>query len=225
MSIIHEERPSDSPYIESVTRGRTLSAGSTIRPAESHWHLVLVRVEGKVLPLAVGSLTASGLASWGEGAEILWIKFKLGIYMPHLPPKQLVDTEVLLPEAASNSFWLHGSAWQFPDYENVETFVNRLVRDNSLAHDPVISTAINGQPQDISSRTMRHRFLHTTGLSQNHIQQIARAQRAAALLQQGIPILDTVFETGYFDQPHLTKSLKRFVGKTPTQLISGQAAF
>jgi methylphosphotriester-DNA--protein-cysteine methyltransferase len=46
-----------------------------------------------------------------------------------------------------------------------------------------------------------------------------RAQRAAALLEQGVSILDTVHEVGYFDQPHLTKSLKCFVGKTPAQII------
>lgn len=225
MSIFHQERKSDSPYIELVTRGQTISVGSSVRPAESHWHLVIVRVEGKLLPLAVGSLSASGVASWGAGAEILWIKFKLGMYMPYLPPKQLVDKEILLPEAGSRTFWLHGSAWQFPHYDTVETFVNRLVRDNALAYDPVVASALQGCPQEVPARTMRHRFLHTTGLSQNHIQQITRAQRAAAMLQQGIPILDTVFETGYFDQPHLTKSLKRFVGMTPAQLLASPSAF
>ena len=30
--------------------------------------------------------------------------------------------------------------------------------------------------------------------------------------------LDTVFELGYSDQPHLTKSLKRYLGQTPGQL-------
>jgi hypothetical protein len=31
-------------------------------------------------------------------------------------------------------------------------------------------------------------------------------------------ILDTVGETGYFDQAHLTNSLKRFMGQTPVQI-------
>ena len=45
-----------------------------------------------------------------------------------------------------------------------------------------------------------------------------RARQAAALLQGGIPIIDTVFELGYFDQAHLTNSLKRFLGQTPVQV-------
>jgi methylphosphotriester-DNA--protein-cysteine methyltransferase len=46
-----------------------------------------------------------------------------------------------------------------------------------------------------------------------------RAQHAQALLQQGVSILDTVDEAGYFDQPHLTRSLKQFIGYTPAQII------
>jgi len=124
MSIIYEERLSDSPYVETITQGRTASDGSTIRPAEISWHMVFVRVKGRAHPLVVGPLTTAGVASWGEGAEILWIKFKLGVFMPHLSTRTLLDMETRLPGAASNSFWLKGSAWQFPDYENVETFVN-----------------------------------------------------------------------------------------------------
>ncbi len=70
----------------------------------------------------------------------------------------------------------------------------------------------------MSSRTVRHRFLRTTGVTHSHIFQVERAQRAAALLRQGVSIPDTVYEVGYFDQPHLTRSLKQWVGHTPAQL-------
>ena len=46
-----------------------------------------------------------------------------------------------------------------------------------------------------------------------------RAQQATALLTQGISIPDTMYEVGYFDQPNLTRSLKRFIGYTPAQII------
>ncbi len=138
--------------------------------------------------------------------------------MPHLRPRDFLDVETILPGAASQSFWLKGSAWQFPDYENAETFIDRLVRDDVLVRDPVVNAVLQGHPQEMSSRTVRHRFLRATGLSQSHIHQIERAQRAAALLQQGVPIFDTVHEAGYFDQPHLTRALKRFTGQTPAQI-------
>ena len=66
MSIIYEERSSDSPYVETITHGRTASDGSTIRPAECHWHMVFVRERGRLHPLVVGPLTTAGVASWGE---------------------------------------------------------------------------------------------------------------------------------------------------------------
>lgn len=210
---------SDSPYVETITHGWTASDGSTIRPAEIHWHMIFSKHHGRVHPLIVGPLTTAGVVSWTEGAEILWIKFKLGAFMPHLPPREFLDVETMLPGGASQSFWLKGTAWQFPNYDNVETFIDRLVRAEVLVRDPTVNAALQGQLQDTPSRTTRHRFGRATGLSQSHIHQFERAQRAAALLEQGVSILDTVHEAGYFDQPHLTRALKRFIGKTPGQQI------
>jgi hypothetical protein len=107
VTILSEERLSDSPYIETITRGRTLSAGSSIRPAEIHWHMVFVRHSGAVYPLLVGPLSTAGVASWGEGAEILWIRLKLGVFMPHLPARELLDGEKVLPDASSKRFWMN----------------------------------------------------------------------------------------------------------------------
>ncbi len=219
MTIIFEERPSDSPYIKTVTRGYTASAGSTIRPAENHWHMVFTRVHGRMLPILVGPWRSAGDVAWGEGAEILWIRFAAGVFMPHLPTKRLLDSETTLPGAAGRSFWLKSAAWQFPDYDNAETFVEWLVRDEVLVYDPVVSAALQGQPQAIAPRTVRHRFLQATGLTQSHIHQVERAQRARTLLEQGLSILDVVCEAGYFDQPHLTRALRQFVGYTPAQII------
>jgi methylphosphotriester-DNA--protein-cysteine methyltransferase len=93
------------------------------------------------------------------------------------------------------------------------------VRDDVLVCDPVVNAVLQGHPQEMPSRTVRHRFLRATGLSATHIRQMKRAQHAQALLQQGVSILDTVDEAGYFDQPHLTRSLKQFLGYTPAQII------
>jgi AraC-like DNA-binding protein len=181
--------------------------------------MVFVKHSGGVLSLIVGPLTTSGIASWGEGAEILWIKLKLGIFMPHLPTREYLDSEQALPDASGTRFWFRGAARQFPEYENVEAFVERLVREDDLVRDPVVSAALQEERPDVSPRTLRHRFLQTTGQTQKHIRQYERAQQAAALLRQGLPILDTVFEAGYFDQPHMTRALKQFIGYTPAQII------
>jgi AraC-like DNA-binding protein len=219
MGFIYEERASDSPYIETITEGYTANSGSVIRPAETHWHMVLLRHQKDPQLLVTGALTSSGVVTFGEGAELLWIKFKLGTFMPHLPAKTMLNSEIALPGATHRSFWLNSSAWEFPKYENVETFIERLVRQEVLVRDPVIDSALQDERQAVAERTIRHRFLRATGLTQSHIRQHERALQAAALLQQGVSILDTVYEAGYYDQPHLTRALKHFIGYTPAQLI------
>lgn len=223
MSIVFVERSSDSSYIETVTHGFIDGEGSTIRPAEAHWHLVFTRVRDNFFPILVGPLSRAGVVHFGAGAEVLWIKFRLGTFMPHLPLRQFRDIETTLPEASRQSFWLKGSAWPFPDYQNTETFASRLVKAGVLALDPEVSQALQGRTPDLSPRTVRHRFLQATGLTHSHIYQIERAKRAAAILEQGVSILDAVEELGYYDQPHLTRSLKAWIGHTPAQLARAPA--
>ncbi len=181
MSLRFEARVSDSPYIESVTRGWTLSQGRTIRPAEIHWHMVFVKHPGGMRTLVVGPLSSSGIAAWGEGAEILWIKFRLGVFLPHLPTKDYLNREQELPHASRDRFWWRGAARQFPDYENVESFIERLVREEDLVRDPLVNAALQEHPLDLSPRTVRHRFLQATGQTQSHIRQYERAIKAASL--------------------------------------------
>jgi AraC-like DNA-binding protein len=181
--------------------------------------MVFVKHPGGSQALVVGPLTTSGIASWGEGAEILWIQFKLGVFMPHFPTRKYLNGEQILPEASSQRFWLQGAAREVPDFENVESFIDRLAHRDDLVRDPVVSAALQDGPLDLSPRTVRHRFLQATGQTQNHIRQYERAVKAASLLRHGVSILETVFETGYFDQPHLTRSLKQFLGYTPAQIL------
>jgi methylphosphotriester-DNA--protein-cysteine methyltransferase len=97
--------------------------------------------------------------------------------------------------------------------------VDWLVRKDLLARDPVVDAALQEQMQDRDLRTIQRRFLRATGLTQSAVRQIERARYATHLLQQGVSILDTVPEAGYFDQPHLTRSLKHFIGQTPAQIL------
>jgi AraC-like DNA-binding protein len=226
MPLLTDERnrPSDSPYIEAVMAGRTIGEGTVIRPSESHWHMVFVKLPQGVHPIFVAPLTTSGTVNFYPGAEILWVKFKLGTFMPHLPAKKFLDVETYLPTATTCSFWLKGSAWQFPDFNNVETFINRLAHADILTRDPLVEHALTGQLPNAPERTVRHRFLQATGLTHTYIRQMQRAQYADALLQQGLSILDTVHEAGYYDQPHLTRALKRFIGKTPAQQLARACA-
>jgi len=218
MSAFFEGRPSDSPYIEIVWRGHVEHDYVAVCPADVRWNLLFLKHANRVRVTAEGATTQSVSKNQREGREFLVIKFKLGVFMPNLPAINLLNGDALLPDASSKSFWMNGSAWQFPNFDNVETFVERMAREGLLLHDPLVSAALQSRPLDKSFRTVRRRFLHSTGLTHNAIQQIERAQKAAALLERGVSILDTVDEAGYADQPHLTRAMRRFYGSTPAQM-------
>jgi hypothetical protein len=219
MLITFEERLSDSPFVERIWRSHSEQSGSFISLANSHWEMAIGELEGTLTLTLRGPETQASQAFCPPGGRWLGIRFRLDSFMPHLAASKLVNNTITLPLATSKSFWLNGSAWHFPDYENVEFFVNRLVRQGLLVHDTTIEPALqNRPPTDLSVRSLQRRFLTTTGLTHKSIQQIERARYATILLQQGLPILDTVERAGYYDQAHLTRALKHFIGLTPSQI-------
>ena len=221
MDFTFDFRPSESSYVETIWHTQTGSAvaDSFISAATIQWEMVVTKLQGETILTVRGPETKASTADAPEDAEFLGITFKLGTFMPHLPPGYVLNrNDVYLPEASKNSFWLQGAAWEFPTFENVDTFVDRLVREGLLVHEPVVDAVLQGQPPHLSPRSVQYRFLQATGITQKYVQQIERAQRAQALLKGGSSILDTVYETGYFDQPHLTRALKRFLGQTPAEI-------
>jgi AraC-like DNA-binding protein len=220
MSIVFDGRPTDSPLVDMVWYSRTEGSGTFISTAETRSEIVFAKMESETFVTIRGPETVATVADWTTDTEFFGIAFKLGTFMPHLPPRKLMNRkDLILPVAGDKSFWLKGSAWEFPNYENVETFVEWLIRDGLLVHDPVVDAVLQDQQPDMSLRTVQRRFVQATGLTYKDIQQIERAKQATTLLEQGASILDTVYETGYFDQPHLTKSLKRYQGKTPAEIL------
>jgi AraC-like DNA-binding protein len=218
MSAIFEGRRSDSPYVEMIWRGHVERDYAPVCPADVRWNLLFVKEGNRIQVSAEGATTHFVPKVQSAGREFLVIKFRLGVFMPHLSAGRLLNGDALLPQAAGRSFWLQGAMWQLPDFENAEAFVARLVREGVIVREPVVSAILQAHSADVSSRTVRRRFLRATGLTPTTIGQIERAQSAAALLEQGLPILDVVHQVGYADQPHLTRSLRRFVGQTPAQI-------
>jgi len=116
-------------------------------------------------------------------------------------------------------FYLDSSVWQFPDYENADTFVERLVREGFLVRELVVNAALQGQLNELSLRSIQRRFVNSTGMTHRAVYQTERARYATILLKQGASILGTVQAADYADQPHLTRSLKQLIGQTPAQII------
>lgn len=215
-----EERLSDSPFVERIWRAQSERTGDFLSVAASWWEIVVSKYQGEMTITVRGPETkVTPMQVTRVGGAFFGIIFKHGAFMPHFPIGDLVDGDLNLPDATGKSFWLNGSAWQFPNYENADTFVRRLARDHLLVCDPIIEPVLRGEPQELTPRSIQRRFVQATGLTHGSIRKIERARRATMLLQQGVSILDTVEQVGYSDQAHLTRALKSLIGKTPTQII------
>jgi AraC-like DNA-binding protein len=219
MPFILEERPSDSSFVQAIWHNRSQRPESFISTAGTHWEMVWMRHRGKSTITVRGPETKATPADLPADGEWLGITFKLGTFLPDFPPGSLLDREdVNLPEGAGRSFWLGGSTWEFPTFENADTFVSRLVRADLLVRDPLVETVMHERSLDLSPRALQYRFQRATGLTRKAAQQIQRAWQATALLEQGTPILEAAHQLGYFDQSHLTNSLRRYMGQTPAQI-------
>lgn len=222
MLIAFEDRPSDSPVVERVWRSRSEQSGAFHSMAVCNWVMVVSRVNGRVFMTVRGPETHASMAECPPDGEWIGIHFKVGTFMPQLPNGALRDrNDATLPDVSGRSFWLAESAWEYPSFENADVFVQRLLRKGLIASDPHVRRALEQGPGATSRRTDQRHFLRASGMTQATARQIERARRATFLLRSGVPILQVVHDTGYFDQAHLSRSLQRFVGRTPAQVVRG----
>jgi hypothetical protein len=191
--------------------------------AGCHWVMVVTRLAGRTFLTVRGPETRATSADCPADGEWVGVHFKLGTFMPHLPTGKLRDrNDVTLPAASARSFWFDGAAWEYPSFDNAETFVERLVKARLIATDPYAQDVLRGDAPRRSPRTEQRHVLRATGLTQATIRQIARARRATVLLRRGTAIADVAYDGGYYDQAHLTRSLRHFIGQTPAEIAAGR---
>jgi Helix-turn-helix domain len=215
-----DHRPSTSRYVECVWRCRSEAGGTFLSMAESNIELVITRLPDISAVTLRGPVTRATPVECPPHGEWLAIRFRLGAYFPRLPTSALLDHQDLqLPVHHRNHFWFSGLSWEIPHFENAESFVERLVRAGVLARSHAAEAVQDGDVEWMSRRSVQRHFARATGLTLSGHQRIVRARRAADLLASGRSILDATFEAGYFDQAHLTRSVKDLVGMTPAQLL------
>jgi len=218
-----EDRMSDHPFVERVWRCHSDRADCFLSVAANNFEMALTRLRGNVfLTLRGPETTATAIDCPGEG-EWIGIRFKIGAFMPRFLPGSLRDhKDVNLPPATGHSFWLNGSALDYPDFDNAEAFVQRLAKSGILSRDAIVDDNLQRRPRKLSLRSVQRHFLRCTGVSYATFRQIERARNATILLRERVSALDVVSRLGYFDQAHLARSLRRFSGQTPTQITEGQ---
>jgi AraC-like DNA-binding protein len=219
MFLVFEHRPSDSPLIERVWHCRSERTGTFLSVAATHCELVVTRYRGRLRVTLRGPETKPSLIGCPAGAEWTGIRLATGSYLPRHPAASLLDRrDVNLPGATSRAFWLDGSAWEHPSFDNAEALVSRLSRAGVLARDAAVAAALAGDSQALSRRSVQRHFLLATGMTHGTYRQIQRARYASVLLRSGTSMADAVHQAGYYDQAHLTRSLVRRIGVTPGRI-------
>ncbi|BDP44413.1 AraC family transcriptional regulator (plasmid) [Deinococcus aetherius] len=215
-----ESLASGSPLVEEVWSGQSERPGTFTSLAVSRSELVVTRSRGQVGVVLRGPESRASVAHAPGDAEFFGITFKLGVFLPALPPIHLLDRHAVLP-TTGGSFWLDDHALPIPSVGDADAFVERLIRLGLLRCEPTALPLIGGDLPEAPAtiRTLQRRFLQATGLSQRTVLSIERAREAVALLQTGSAIPDVVHDLGYTDQPHLTRTLKQLVGRTPARIV------
>ncbi|GAA3241397.1 helix-turn-helix domain-containing protein [Dactylosporangium siamense] len=221
MALRFETRASDSPWVDTVWTCTSAQVAEMTSVAGVCWGLVFWQRDGIAYAGISGPETRTGTAPVPEGAAFVGIEFAVGTSLRTVPTPALVDGGVELPDATRRSFRLDGARWETPGADDAEALVNRLVRAGAVVRDPLVTDVRRGAAPAVSARTVERRFREATGLTQGAVRQIERARTAAARLAAGAPVADVVTGLDYFDEPHLARALRRYVGRTAGQLRDG----
>ena len=214
-----ESRRSVSRFIDHIWRSHSDEAGAFLSMADIHFGLIITKTDGRTWVTFKGPETISSLTFAPPDSNWLGIVFRPGVHMSSLPPSRLVNRQDLtLPASRKHRFGFGAYSLEVPDFSSAEDLVHRLLRLGLLEYDRLAGEVLARQEIAMSERNIQRRFLHDTGVLPVEAWQIQRARRAVQLLKKGGGIAEVAQQVGYFDQSHMTRSLKRFIGLTPSRI-------
>lgn len=217
-----EERLSDVSSVERIWTARNERAGEFLSVAAPTCELVVSRYRDRTFMTVRGPETRMTTVDCPPEGEWLGIRLEVGTFLPRFPPLTISGRrDVTLPQASTRSFWLDGSAWEYPTFENADTMVARLLEKGLITRDRTVEKLLRGEVTTGSLRSVQRHFKRATGITHAAFRTIERARYATNLLREGVQVADVVHLAGYFDQPHLTRSLKYLIGQTPIEIMRG----
>ncbi|MEU4879685.1 helix-turn-helix domain-containing protein [Streptomyces althioticus] len=221
MGLWFETRVSDSPWVDSVWTCTSDRVTTMTSVAGVRLGLVFWEQDGAAYAAVTGPESRTGTAPVPEGAVFTGIDLAVGTTLRMASTADLLDGGVTLPDTSRRTFRLDGARWETPGPDDAEALVERLVRAGVLDREPLVADVLRGHRPDVSQRTVERRFRTATGLTRGAVRQIERARTAAHLLAAGARAADVAVELGYFDEPHLARALRAYVGRTARQLREG----
>jgi AraC-like DNA-binding protein len=219
---MYEEQHPDSPVLACVWQARATRDERYLVPAVEYWDLWFAREPGGLLVAGLSGPTlghrwvrsAIGEHSWG-------VQLKAHVVLPGVSKQLLLGGEQRLV-VEDGHVTLARHVVPFPEFEELETFTDRLLELDVLRCDDDVRRMLTGDDGGYSERHRQRRVRAATGLTRKQIEQLSRAREALALLLQGVPPVECAARCGFADQAHLTRSLAAFHGQTPARALSGR---
>jgi len=219
MSFTYEDKQIDSPFIDKIWHTFTTSEGVYTADVDGNWDIIITKGKNFVGVSVNGIGTEAAKVPYVSGIESIGIALKPGVFLRDYKGKDIVNSQHVLNEGDVSYVRISGQNFTIPDFETAEAFVRELEASGLLLTDSIVSN-FSRKKGAVSARTLRRHVAETTGVSPHFFDQIERAQYAADLLKQGVAIAEVSSETGYTDQAHMTRAIKRIMGRTPAQIIS-----
>jgi hypothetical protein len=219
MTQVHASRKPDNPYIETIWQTKNLTDGVYMATPDGSWDLiVMLGADGRKQMMLAGQATKTQPVPYTAGSGGIVISFAPGAYLEGYDLSKIVDSGEILPNIDEDHFIFLGNTFAFPTFDDAEEFVDELVQLGILKNDCVVNGVLQGAPPAMSDRAKQRHFAKTTGLTQKSFEQIERAKQAVMQLQQGKKPADVAADLGYTDQAHMTKSIKKLMDTTPTDV-------
>ena len=212
-------RHSTSPYIDRVTQSFATSDGSYLVTPDGSWDLIMSEEpDGSRIVFITGQATQSARLPYKAGQRSVVISFTAGSYFSPFRGAPFKDDYIMLTMPDPNHFEIAGYVFPLPTYESAEEIIDLMVSSGLLSSDEVVDGVMRGKHKAASQRSVERHFKSITGLSPKKIANIRRAQQAVRILKSGASPSHAAAEAGYYDQPHLTKELKRLMGSHPSDV-------
>jgi hypothetical protein len=224
MGLVFNAVAGELPLVQRVWSARCDAAAGFTSAAKTSSMIAFAR-SGNALTVHLRGPETTGTPSLTcpEGWEFFGVDLRLGAYLPLYPPSGLTDlNDALLPTLPGGRILLDNRDWEMPTEQNVDVFLDRLVRAGLLVFDPLVDEIRHGErPRGMSERIAQLRFRRAVGISHRKLVSIEQARHAAQLLTAGRSIADVVTAAGYYDQSQLARAMRWATGHTPGELRSG----
>jgi len=223
MGLLLREIDGELPLVRRVWSASCDEPTEFTSAAKATSMIVFVRSEAGTAVHLRGPETAGTSLTCAEGTEFFGVELRLGAFLPLYPPHGLTDLhDAVLPTLPGGRMLLDDREWETPTEQNVDVFVERLVRAGLVVVDPLVDEIRHGdRPRGVSERVAQLRFRRAVGISHRKLVSIEQAQHAARLLAAGTAVADVVAASGYYDQPQLARAMRWATGHTPGELRAG----